>query len=426
MTAPRKKAAPSAESAAKTKRSPGSRSKKTGHPVQLSSDPLRESLRQHRPTEITYLVPEGDDFVLDGAAIKQAAEQEGVPTRAIAVKGVTDAREARRAIQKTARRRDPLAIAAEARHVAAKLGVELGRRGRGRESTALVAREMGLSHEKVLQRALRTAKAVEHHPDIAVRLATGELTPEEAVSEAKRRDAEAKRATLAAEAPAATHDDIDLRLGSFVDVLDYLKAKSVRAFITDPMWQHDAANLKLWDHLGALAKRTLTDDGMLVVYSGGLCAGEAIVRLSAAGLRLVQIGSLACPSNVIKTLHAIETTTPILYFTTGAESRLGRGTLQLSFSERREDSASNLVYVETHDRSWHEWQKPLNVVRHHVEALTDPGDLVVDPFLGGATTAVACLQTGRRFVGAEIDPETLAIAKSRLAKVTPGVIEEGV
>jgi site-specific DNA-methyltransferase (adenine-specific) len=42
------------------------------------------------------------------------------------------------------------------------------------------------------------------------------------------------------------------------------------------------------------------------------------------------------------------------------------------------------------------------------------GGLVLDPFAGSATTGVACLQTGRRFIGVEVSPEYHRIAARRL------------
>jgi DNA modification methylase len=45
---------------------------------------------------------------------------------------------------------------------------------------------------------------------------------------------------------------------------------------------------------------------------------------------------------------------------------------------------------------------------------TDPDDLVCDPFSGSATTAVAALRHGRRFIGWERDPEHYATAIRRL------------
>ena len=49
-----------------------------------------------------------------------------------------------------------------------------------------------------------------------------------------------------------------------------------------------------------------------------------------------------------------------------------------------------------------------------VEAGTEPGHLVLDPYMGSGTTGVACLNLGRRFVGIEIDPEHFETAVRRI------------
>ena len=41
---------------------------------------------------------------------------------------------------------------------------------------------------------------------------------------------------------------------------------------------------------------------------------------------------------------------------------------------------------------------------------------VLDPFMGSGTTGVACVQTGRNFIGIEIDPTYYAIAERRIAE----------
>jgi len=46
------------------------------------------------------------------------------------------------------------------------------------------------------------------------------------------------------------------------------------------------------------------------------------------------------------------------------------------------------------------------------------GDLVVDPFLGSGTTAVACLRIGRRFIGCDADPEAVLATNSRIEALT--------
>jgi site-specific DNA-methyltransferase (adenine-specific) len=64
----------------------------------------------------------------------------------------------------------------------------------------------------------------------------------------------------------------------------------------------------------------------------------------------------------------------------------------------------------------HPTPKPLELVQRWLEDFTDPGDLVLDPFMGSGTTGVACVRTGRRFIGVEIDPTYFAIAQRRIAE----------
>jgi site-specific DNA-methyltransferase (adenine-specific) len=58
--------------------------------------------------------------------------------------------------------------------------------------------------------------------------------------------------------------------------------------------------------------------------------------------------------------------------------------------------------------------KPLGLMEALVSDYTDKGDLVMDRFAGGGTTGVACIRTGRRFIGCERKPEHFAIAVKRL------------
>ena len=45
-----------------------------------------------------------------------------------------------------------------------------------------------------------------------------------------------------------------------------------------------------------------------------------------------------------------------------------------------------------------------------------PGDTILDPFMGSGTTGVACVQTGRNFIGIEIEPKYYEIAEKRIAE----------
>lgn len=61
----------------------------------------------------------------------------------------------------------------------------------------------------------------------------------------------------------------------------------------------------------------------------------------------------------------------------------------------------------------HLTSKPIPLIRDLL-AVTPEGGTVLDPFLGGGTTALACIETGRRFVGIELSPEYVTVAADRI------------
>jgi site-specific DNA-methyltransferase (adenine-specific)/adenine-specific DNA-methyltransferase len=67
------------------------------------------------------------------------------------------------------------------------------------------------------------------------------------------------------------------------------------------------------------------------------------------------------------------------------------------------------------ERTEHPTQKPLPLSRRLVEHFSNPGDLVVVPFVGSGSECVAAVETGRRFIGAEINPKYVEIARERLS-----------
>ena len=72
------------------------------------------------------------------------------------------------------------------------------------------------------------------------------------------------------------------------------------------------------------------------------------------------------------------------------------------------------------EKTAHPCQFPVGLVSRLVRALSNPGDLVFDPFTGSGTTAVAALSEGRRFVGTEITQEYVEIALSRIDRTLSG------
>ena len=63
----------------------------------------------------------------------------------------------------------------------------------------------------------------------------------------------------------------------------------------------------------------------------------------------------------------------------------------------------------------HPTQKPVEVMKFSLEkAKLLQGATILDPFMGSGTTGVACVKTGRNFIGVEIDPTYYAIAERRI------------
>ncbi|MEM9388075.1 MAG: DNA methyltransferase [Pseudomonadota bacterium] len=62
----------------------------------------------------------------------------------------------------------------------------------------------------------------------------------------------------------------------------------------------------------------------------------------------------------------------------------------------------------------HPTQKAEEVIAPLITAFSQPGDVVLDPFLGSGTTAVAAANLGRRYLGIELEPGYCDIARQRL------------
>ena len=61
---------------------------------------------------------------------------------------------------------------------------------------------------------------------------------------------------------------------------------------------------------------------------------------------------------------------------------------------------------------------PVKIVEEFLHLLTRLGDVVLDPFIGSGSTAVACKQLGRYFIGYDINPEYCEYAQNRVGTIT--------
>ena len=66
----------------------------------------------------------------------------------------------------------------------------------------------------------------------------------------------------------------------------------------------------------------------------------------------------------------------------------------------------------------HPTEKPVELMKILIENSTNKGDVVLDPFMGVGATCVAAKQTGREFIGIEIDTKYYNLAAERLRRET--------
>ncbi len=59
-------------------------------------------------------------------------------------------------------------------------------------------------------------------------------------------------------------------------------------------------------------------------------------------------------------------------------------------------------------------QKPVGLISYLINTYTNPGDVVLDPFCGSGTTAIACMQTNRKYVVIDRDERAINIARQRI------------
>ena len=222
--------------------------------------------------------------------------------------------------------------------------------------------------------------------------------------------------------PVAAPPSIDLRC---CDVREMLASvRGARLIVADPPWIYDQVGVRLAD-------MDVPSAGGMVVYQTMSMPEIAAVIASAfdsadADARLL----VWCTFPQLSTWMTACAGSRWRYVTGGAWGKTagafgscgvgwhwrGRAEIALLYA-KGSPPTDRSVHLSNHHVSpttGHS-EKPAAWMRQWIEAWTDPGDLVVDVFAGLAPLARACALSGRRYVGAEIDPDRHAMALTRLA-----------
>lgn len=264
------------------------------------------------------------------------------------------------------------------------------------DTRAAVAKEAKIPERKV--RAV--AEIAKAKPALVEKIAAGTVTVKEAAREVRQEKKAEQRREAAKEAEKiVADDDMGVKHGDFRDVAKSIADDSVSLIFTDP--PYDKKTLPLYGDMAREAARILKPGGSMICYLGQFQIGD-VCNLVTPHLRLWW--TLACihtgTSARMTEYGIVVKWKPMLWFVKGTRGDKQTFVDDAIFSEK--------------EKSHHEWQQGVKEASYYIDKLTLPGDLVFDPFCGGATTAVAAKQLKRRWLTCDMDVDSAKIGRKRL------------
>ncbi len=177
---------------------------------------------------------------------------------------------------------------------------------------------------------------------------------------------------------------------------------SIDAIVCDPPYTLDA--LALWPELSAWAPRVLKPGRLLVAYAGKLALPTCLEGLG-KHLEYVWTGATFLPGrhSIIRARMVRAHWRPWLVFSAGPY-RPRSWLLDATTAEGRGEKAA----------TDHPWRQTVGPFSRIIEMVSMPGELVVDPFVGQGTTAVAAVGAARRFLGCDVDAGAVSLAREAL------------
>ena len=80
-----------------------------------------------------------------------------------------------------------------------------------------------------------------------------------------------------------------------------------------------------------------------------------------------------------------------------------------------------VLEIQSEGKTVHPTQKPLALMEYLIKTYTNEGDTVLDFTMGSGTTGVACVNTGRKFIGIELDETYFKIARERIEEAQQNI-----
>jgi hypothetical protein len=201
-------------------------------------------------------------------------------------------------------------------------------------------------------------------------------------------DAKSQQRREVARAAPPLPDAIERRVGDCREVLRDFEPDSVPLILTDPPYGNDAEPLYRW--LADFAARVLIPGGSLVCFTGTALL-ERDMRIFGEHLKFWwQFIMPHDQSARFLGRFVYPNYKPALWYTKG---------------QRRGQTMIGDVLHSTRDKTMHELAQGDGGIWPIIEHLTEPGELIVDPFAGTGTWGLIAHSMGRCWIGSDINPE---------------------
>lgn len=214
--------------------------------------------------------------------------------------------------------------------------------------------------------------------------------------------------------------DPPYNLGLFMKDRDTNLARMRENYFGAAGWDNDSESdwLNLMDSFFGEVVRVLKPGGAVIMFMSILKV-EAIVRIATShGLYYKTTGiwhkTNPMPRNM--NLHFINSTEAWIYFT----YRKRTGTFNNNGHALHDFFESSVASLSEKRFGKHPTQKPLSLMRYLLKATSNPGDTVLDPFMGSGSTGVAAVSLKRNFIGIDSDILYTQIAERRISEVIFG------
>ncbi len=203
--------------------------------------------------------------------------------------------------------------------------------------------------------------------------------------------------------------DHDLSLDEYLDMLRKVFAETYRVLVNGGRACVNVANLgrKPYIPLSAYIAQMMIEIGFLM-------RGEIIWNKGAgAGVSMAWGSWLSASNPVLRDVHEY-----ILVFSKGSFKRRRRPDQEDSINKEQFMAWTKSVWTmntASAQKIGHPAPFPVELPFRLILLYTFKRDVVLDPFMGSGSTALAALKAGRQYIGYDIDPEYVQLAEARLA-----------